>query len=118
MIRTTRTFILCFAFLSATFLAARAQDLPVEQTLQVVVGKSIVVKSPETLKRVSVTDNAIASTMIVSPHEVLIHGQTPGTVSLMLWDEQEHSLSYNLHVDVDLTNLRQTVQDVFPGENI
>jgi pilus assembly protein CpaC len=117
---TTRTLYftlpLLMFFLSVP--VTHAQIAPPDQTLQIVVGKSIVVNSPETLKRVSVTDAAIASAMIVSPNQVLIHGQTPGTITLLLWDEQERSQSYNLQVDVDLSHLRRTVTDVFPGENI
>src|SRR5438093_2152943 len=86
--------------------------------LQVMVGKSIVVNSQNTLKRVSVTDPNIASAMIISPNQVLIHGQTPGSITLMLWDDQEHSRSYNLQVDADISNLRQAMKDVFPDEQI
>lgn len=95
-----------------------AQTAPSDETLQVVVGKSIVVNSPETLKRVSVTNSTIASAMIVSPNQVLIHGQTPGSVTLLLWDDQDRNRSYNLQVDVDASALRRTLQEVFPGENI
>jgi len=92
---------------------AHAEGEPAD-TLQVMVGKSIVINSPETLKRVSVTDPNIASAMIVSPNQVLIHGQTPGSVTLMFWDDKENSRSYNLQVDADISNLRKAMQDVFP----
>src|SRR5436190_4286025 len=96
---------------------AHAEGEPAD-TLQVMVGKSIVINSPETLKRVSVTDPNIASAMIVSPNQVLIHGQTPGSVTLMFWDDKENSRSYNLQVDADISNLRKAMQDVFPDEHI
>jgi pilus assembly protein CpaC len=106
---------ICVLFTAA---ATRAQTGGGDSTLQVMVGKSIVINSQEPLKRVSVSDPAIASPMIVSPNQVLIHGQMPGTVTLMLWDDQERSRSYDLEVDADITNLRRAMQDVFPDEKI
>jgi len=63
------------------------------ETLQIHVGKSLVLKSPVPLKRVSVTDPQIASAVIVNPNQVLIHGHTPGAVTLILWDEHEKKTS-------------------------
>jgi pilus assembly protein CpaC len=113
----TRYLAICSFFLF-TSSAVNAQTGASAETLQVLVGKSIVVNSPEMLKRVSVTDASIASAMIVSPNQVLIHGQTPGSVTLLLWDDQERSRSYDLRVDADISNLRQTMQELFPNEHI
>src|SRR5437763_289294 len=112
----TRLLIAPVLILLVSSLAHAQGDEPA--MLQVMVGKSIVVNSQQMLKRVSVTDPAVASAMIVSPNQVLIHGQAPGTVTLMLWDDQEHSRSYNLQVEADISNLRQAMKDVFPDEQI
>ena len=89
-----------------------------QDRLRVLVGKSLLLSSPEALKRVSVTDSAIASAVIVSPRQVVIHGLTLGTVTLLLWDEQERAQSYELRVERDLTELRESLRGAFPGENI
>ncbi|MEW6130946.1 MAG: type II and III secretion system protein family protein [Acidobacteriota bacterium] len=87
-------------------------------TLRVFANKSLVLRSPEPLKRVSVTDPAIASAIIVSPNQVLIHGLTPGNVTLILWDDKERTRSFDLQVQLDISGLREVFQQVFPGENI
>jgi pilus assembly protein CpaC len=87
-------------------------------TLRVFAGKSLVLNSPENLKRVSVTDPAIASAIIISPNQVLIHGLVPGSITLLLWDEQERMRSFDLRVEIDVTALRETLQQVFPKESI
>ena len=67
-----------------------------EGTLRVLIGKSLVVNSAETLKRVSVTDPAIASAVTISPNQVLIHGLAAGSVTLLLWDLQERARPFDL----------------------
>lgn len=68
------------------------------QILRVSEGKSFVLNSKESLKRVSVTNDLIASAMVVTPTQVLIHGIKPGTVTLLLWNEQEQVRAFDLQV--------------------
>ena len=86
--------------------------------IHVLVGRSLVVRSEENLQRVSVTNPAIASANVISPTQVLIHGLTAGTVTLILWDEQDQTRSFNLIVDLDLTALMQEFSQIFPNEDI
>jgi pilus assembly protein CpaC len=81
-------------------------------------GKSLLITAADPLRRVSVTDSSIADPVAVGPNQVLIHGRAPGEVSLILWDEQEHSRSFDLRVDVDVTTLQQEIAKAFPGEKI
>ncbi len=87
-------------------------------TLRLFAGKSVVLRSPEPLKRVSVTDPTIASAVIVSPNQVLVNGLVPGNVTLILWNEREQTITYDLRVELDLAALRETMRQVFPNENI
>lgn len=100
--------------------SAGAQGAPVQgqTTLRVIVGRSLVVNSPEPLKRVSVTDPAIAAAVIISPTQVLINGLKAGTVTLLLWDEQERARSFDLQVELDVPALRETYQRLLAGETI
>jgi pilus assembly protein CpaC len=82
------------------------------------VGRSLVIDSPQPLKRVSVTDPAIASATVISPRQVLLHGHQPGTVTLILWDEAESTRSFDLSVERDLEPLRTALRHALPGEAI
>ena len=86
--------------------------------LHAFVGRSMVIDSPQPLKRVSVTDPAIASATVISPRQVLLHGHQPGTVTLILWDETESTRSFDLRVERDLEPLRLALQHALPGEAI
>ncbi len=86
--------------------------------LRVMVGKSILVNTADRLKRVSVTDPAIADALVVTPTQILVHGRGPGEVSLLLWDEQERSRSFDLRVDVDTTAAGEEIHRIFPEDRI
>ena len=92
------------------------QEPPAE--LHVLVGKSVVLNSPQILKRVSVSDPAIASAVTISPTQVLLNGLAPGKASLILWNEQEKPIAYDLQVELDVVGLRDTISQLFPNENI
>lgn len=101
--------------------AAPHGQLPISgepQVLRLFAGKSMVIQSPEPLKRVSVTSEDVAAALIVSPNQLLLHGLQPGVVTLLLWNEQEEIRFYDLQVEVDLRHLREALQDAFPGETI
>jgi pilus assembly protein CpaC len=86
--------------------------------LRVRVNKSVLINTRDRLKRVSVTDPAIADAVVVSPTQVLIHGRSPGEVSLLLWDEQERTRTFDLRVDVDVTAAAEEIHRVIPNGKI
>jgi pilus assembly protein CpaC len=89
-----------------------------EQTLRVFIGRSIVVRVQEPLKRASVTDPVIASAVVVAPDQIMIHGLKAGTVTLLLWDEQERLRSFDLQVLLDIRPIAANLKQLFPRENI
>ncbi len=86
--------------------------------LRVMVGKSLLINTTEQLRRISVTDPAIASAQVVTPTQILVHGKTPGEISLLIWDELERSRSFDLRVDVDVSACTEEEHRVFPDEQI
>jgi pilus assembly protein CpaC len=86
--------------------------------LRVMVGKSLLINTTERLKRISVTDPAIAFATVITPTQVLVHGKSPGEVSLLIWDELERSRSFDLRVDVDVSACADEENRVFPDERI
>jgi len=86
--------------------------------LRVMVGKSLLINTTERLKRVSVTDPNIASPTVITPTQILVHGRSPGEVSLLIWDELERSRSFDLRVDVDVSACAEEEHRVFPDEQI
>jgi len=86
--------------------------------LRVMVGKSLLVNTSERLRRISVTDPAVADAIVVTPTQILVHGRSPGEVSLLIWDELERSQSFDLRVDVDISAAAEEEKRIFPDEQI
>src|SRR6266700_3090829 len=86
--------------------------------LRVMVGKSLLINTTERLKRVSVTDPTVADALVVTPTQILVHGRSPGEVSLLIWDELERSRSFDLRVDVDVSAASEEERRIFPDEQI
>ena len=86
--------------------------------LRVMVGKSLLINTTERLKRVSITDPAIAWVQAITSTQILVHGKAPGEISLLIWDELERSRSFDLRVDVDVSACAEEEHRVFPDEQI
>ena len=86
--------------------------------LRVMVGKSLLINTTDKLKRVSVTDPDVADAIVVTPTQVLVHGRSPGEVSLLIWDEYERSRSFDLRVDVDVSAAQEEIKRIFPDEQV
>jgi pilus assembly protein CpaC len=97
-----------------------AQNQPAQGSapLRVMVGKSLLINTTERLKRISITDPSIAFAQPITPTQILVHGRTPGEVSLLIWDESERSRSFDLRVDVDVSACSDEEHRVFPEEQI
>jgi pilus assembly protein CpaC len=98
--------------------AGQEQESEAPQTLHLLVGRSLVITSPNRIKRVSLADPAIAEAVVVSPTQVVINGKVPGGVSLILWDESGQSQSFEVLVDIDVLGLTQKIHEVFPAEPV
>src|SRR6201993_3283587 len=101
-----------------TTLPAQSQQPQGAAPLRVMVGKSLLINTTERLRRISVTDPSIAFAQVITPTQILVHGKTPGEVSLLIWDELERSRSFDLRVDVDVSACAEGEHRVFPDEMI
>lgn len=98
--------------------ADQEQETGAPQTLHLLVGRSLVITSPNRIKRVSLADPTIAEAVVVSPTQVVINGKVPGGVSLILWDESGQSQSFEVLVEIDVLGLTQKIHEVFPAEPV
>ena len=98
--------------------AAPPQAAEGPQSLHLLVGRSLVITSPTRIKRVSLADSTVAEALVVSPLQVVLNGKTPGTVSLLLWDENEQNQIFEVTVDVDILSLSEKIRQVFPTEPV
>ena len=99
--------------------AARARSSSEDsQELHLLVGRSLVINSPTRIKRISLADPTIAEAVVINPNEVLLNGKAPGGVSLLLWDENDQSQTFEISVGIDAVSLAQKIHSVFPNEAV
>ena len=114
-------FILVVLLISAFAGTAYAGSTSVIETnqperLELVVGKSVTLKSSESVKRVSIGEPEIADFILISPHEIYLTGKSPGTTNLTLWQNKKVVSIYDLEVSYDVSGLKQKLNLILPNE--
>ncbi len=102
--------------MAAAVFGAAAQSGPEE--LRLTVGKSIVIDYPADISRISTSNPDIVDASPVTTREILIHGKSFGTVTLVVWSKSGQRNFYNITVEQNLEPLRKLLKDTFPAENI
>jgi pilus assembly protein CpaC len=110
-----------FICLTIVTMETRAADSMVQETMEakklnLISGKSMILKSALPIKRVSIADPEIADFLLLSPHEIYLTGKAAGTTNLTLWQNKKVTEIYDLEVAYDLSRLKQQVHEVLPEE--
>jgi pilus assembly protein CpaC len=88
------------------------------EKVSLMVGRSIVIDTGSNILRVSLTSDDVADALVTSSAQLLVHGKTPGTISMFVWDRAGAIRRYDVTVARDLSFLATQVHDLFPGERI
>jgi pilus assembly protein CpaC len=89
------------------------------------VGKSLIVDSAIPIERVSVGFGDIAEATAVGPTEVLVNGKAPGETSLIIWQQGNQKLFFDVTVQPSryatnsrLDQVRRELNQALPGQKI
>jgi pilus assembly protein CpaC len=102
---------------SATVSAASTTETE-PATIDLLVGRSAVVNIGSNIQRVSLSSPAVADAMVTSQQQLLVHGKTPGTITMFVWNRAGGIQRYEVSVHRDLSTLQQQMKTLFPGEPI
>ncbi|MGA2194764.1 MAG: pilus assembly protein N-terminal domain-containing protein [Bryobacteraceae bacterium] len=89
--------------------------------LTVTVGKSLTIDSPLAIKRLSTANGLLVEAVAIGPKEVLINGKLPGETSLIIWQDNDTRLIYDLTVRMSpsrLNAVREQIARDFPDADI
>jgi pilus assembly protein CpaC len=108
------------SFLSSVTLSLAGDYGPPEtqqpRNLQLVAGKSVILKTEEPVKRVSLADPAVASLILLSPLEIYVTAKAAGTTNMILWQDTKVAAIYDLEVTYDISRLKQKIHQLLPDE--
>ena len=93
-----------------------ATPLP-PRPMTLTVGRGELLQFPDEASRVSVSDPGIADAIVVSPHDVVLNGKSPGNTTIMIWHGDNVS-PYLITVEPDLTEIHKQLRATFPAEQI
>ena len=89
-----------------------------QQDLRLTVGKSIVIDYPVEISRISTSNPDIVDASPVTTRELLLHGKSSGTVTIIVWSKAGERTFYNITVEQNLDPLRRLLKDTFPNSEI
>jgi len=84
--------------------------------IDLVSGKSVVLRTETAVKRISIANPAIADFNLLSPTEVYLTGKEAGTTNLTMWQDGRLTAVYDLVVSYDVSKLKQQMQEMLPAE--
>jgi pilus assembly protein CpaC len=87
-------------------------------SLRLVVGRSMFINTKERLRRVYVSNPEVLDSMTSSPNQIVVTAKAPGATSLILWDEDGHTHSWQITTDMDASDLREALHAALPMEEI
>ena len=83
---------------AASASAAAPREPEAATDIDLLVGRSTILNVGNPIARVSLTVPDIADAMVTAPSQLLIHGKSPGTISLFVWDKAGSIKTYEVKV--------------------
>ena len=99
---------------ASELLASETQSV---RKLDLIVGKSMVLKSKDPVKRISVADPDVADFVLISPKEIYLTGKNAGVTNMTLWHTNGSYKIFDLDVGFDVSRLKQELNDALPEES-
>src|ERR1019366_5764326 len=88
------------------------------ESVHIVVGHSILIRTPSRIKRILTGNPAVIESVLTSPRELVVTAKLTGGSSLMLWDETGQNRMMDVFADLDVTPLRNTLEQTFPNSGV
>ncbi len=87
------------------------------QKLSLTMGKSVILSSPEPVKRVSLGSQEVADAIVLTPRQISVIGKAPGVTNLILWGADDNiSTILDIQVSPDVSRLGEMIQKILPEE--
>jgi Flp pilus assembly secretin CpaC len=78
------------------------------------VAQSRTFKLKNKIVRTSISDPSVAEPVVVSENQLVLLGKTPGTTTMVLWDDAGNAVAIDLHVTRDYGQLQSTLREIDP----
>jgi pilus assembly protein CpaC len=104
--------------------ATPTRAAPVERTgpvemgpaLNLIVGKSTLLRLPQSIERISIGNPSITDVTLISNRELYLIGKTFGTTNVMLWHQNGGTTVLDVTVQIDTATLQDQLRRLLPSE--
>jgi len=90
------------------------EEFKASNIIDLKVSQSRTFKSKNKIVRTSISDPAIAEPVVVAENQIVLLGKTPGTATMVLWDDAGNSVAIDLRVTRDYSLLQSTLREIDP----
>jgi pilus assembly protein CpaC len=94
-----------------------AKTIEFAPQISATVGKSIVLRLPAPVSRLSVGNKDVADVILLNPSEIYLLGKSVGSTNVILWSRSGQSTVVDVSVGLDVSTLQGKLQQLLPGEN-
>ena len=107
--------------LSVPTFESRAQMEVIQESagpekIEMTVGKSVLLRMPDPIRRASIADLEVADFNLLSPREIYLTGKASGVTNITLWQSKDRLLVYDVVVTPDVSTFKQKLHELLPDE--
>jgi pilus assembly protein CpaC len=113
--------LMVFAGIGVLCLPGVGAEVAAADRLVVTVGKSLSIDSPLPITRVAIANDSLAEAVAIGPREILLNAKAPGETSLVIWQENDVRLVYDIVVRASrlrLEAVREQIGRDYPGDAV
>lgn len=85
--------------------------------LELIIGKSTLMRLPSPIERISVGNPNIADVSLISPVELYLLGKNYGSTNLLIWRKGGATTAIDVNVSIDADRMEKKLRELLPDEN-
>ena len=104
------------ASVAPTQAGAGVEQAEIGPAMDLVIGKSTLMRLPAAIDRISVGNPAVADVTLIGPRELYLLGKTVGATNVILWRKGGTATIIDVAVNVDAARLQHRINQLMPDE--
>jgi pilus assembly protein CpaC len=84
--------------------------------LELIIGKSTLMRLPSAIERISVGNPSIADVSLISPTELYLLGKAHGSTNLLIWRKGGATTAIDVNVSIDSARMEKKLRELMPDE--
>ena len=84
--------------------------------MELVIGKSTLMRIPSPIERISVGNPNIADVSLISPTELYLLGKNYGSTNMVIWRKGGATTAIDVNVSIDIARMEQKLRELLPNE--